>query len=90
MKYQKILYKLNPVRLFLKIILSTFYTQKLSENFLFKKKLYRELSVLKHKGLEINVVYDVPDTVNGQRELLKFSLTQNFTYLKHQISVNQF
>jgi FkbM family methyltransferase len=59
MKYQKILYKINPVRLFLKIILSTFYTQKLSENFLFKKKLYRELSALKHKGLEIYVVYDV-------------------------------
>ena len=59
MKYQKILYKITPGRLFLKIILSTFYTQKLSENFLFKKKLYRELSALKQKGLEINVVYDV-------------------------------
>lgn len=59
MIYQKLLYKINPVRLFLKFLLFSFYVQKLAETFLFKKKLYRELSALSLKGIEINVVYDV-------------------------------
>jgi FkbM family methyltransferase len=59
MIYQKILYKINPVRLLLKFLLFSFYAQKLAETYLFKKKLYRELTVLKKIGVKINVVYDI-------------------------------
>ncbi len=59
MAYQKVLYKINPVRLLLKFLLFSFYAQKLAETYLFKKKLYRELSALKNKGIKIDVVYDV-------------------------------
>jgi hypothetical protein len=59
MVYQKVIYKINPVRLLLKFLLFSFYAQNLAETYLFKKKLYRELSVLKNMGIKINVVYDV-------------------------------
>ena len=59
MIYQKILYKINHVRLLLKFFLFSFYAQKLAETYLFKKKLYRELTVLKKIGVKINVVYDI-------------------------------
>jgi len=59
MIYQKVLYKINPVRLLLKFLLFSFYAQKLAETYLFKKKLYRELTVLKKIGVKINVVYDI-------------------------------
>ena len=59
MTYQKVLYKINPARLLLKFLLFSFYAQKLAETYLFKKKLYRELSVLKKIGIKINVVYDI-------------------------------
>jgi len=37
----------------------SFFVQKISETFLFKKKLYRELSLLQDKGITINVIFDI-------------------------------
>jgi FkbM family methyltransferase len=59
MIHQKVFYKINPARLFLKFLLFSFYAQRLAETYLFKKKLYRELSRLKNKGIKIDVVYDI-------------------------------
>ena len=59
MTSKKLFYKINPFRLFLKIIFISLYIQKISEIFLDKKKLHRALRNLKNKKLDIKVVYDI-------------------------------